>query len=199
MEVFVNGSRESQLPPHTGETDELIREIGVKLYHEGQLIVKVEVDGQDVTGIPSGEWNLDVEPARLDLHTQSPNQLIAQSVNISSDWLGPLRREITACADRFRMGEEAPAIDHLVKVVEGLRLLMAGVTQIDRLLVGLRPDIERQDVQVFQDTMNKHFDEVISAQESRDWILLADVLEYDINEHLETWESTSSRLTGLLA
>ncbi len=47
--------------------------------------------------------------------------------------------------------------------------------------------------------MNKHFDEVISAQEGRDWILLADVLEYDINEHLESWDTTSTRLAELLA
>lgn len=198
MQFHVNGKPADPQPDVNLKPDERMRELGQTLYHEGMLIVNVEADGKDVTGLPYEEWQLEQEPARINLLTQTPAELMGTSLKVSREWLGPLGTELRTCADRFRMGEEAQAIESLLKVIDGLQLLMAGINQIERLFRSLRPEVDLAELESFQQKLMGMLDEVIKSQEGRDWILLADLLEYDIAESLDDWDQVTHMLLDAL-
>ena len=54
-------------------------------------------------------------------------------------------------------------------------------------------------VEDFQLEIPRLLDEIIQAQESRDWIQVADLLEYDVMDRLANWEDTMDTLLGSLA
>lgn len=175
-----------------------LREIGRVLEKEGLLMTRLEVDGHDLTGADRREIETRCDIGELRIEAQDPPTLIGQTLSLSREWIGPLKREILGCAGRFRSGDDATAIESLLQVIEGLRLLLTGAAQVQRL-AGLRlPDLPLQALFEFQAKMSAHLDEMIEAQEGRDWILLADLLEYDVAERLDGWDAVAEPLERTL-
>jgi hypothetical protein len=200
MRILVNGSRREELETMLADfaPGELMEKLGTLLFQEGQLVVGVKVDGLDVTGGDRAEWGRRADVHELALTTETPRQLVMDSVRVSREWLPPLRVELSACADHFRLGDDAQAIDSLIRVVEGLRLLFVGVGQIQRLLTGQKSESGAR-VEEFQTEIPRLLDEIIAAQEGRDWILLADLLEYDVADQLLGWEEMCDSILEELA
>jgi len=200
MRILVNGEVRADLETLAGTlpAGQALEQAGAALFREGMLVVGVRVDGHDVTGEDRSAWGERVDVGELALVTQTPGGLLEASLRVSREWLPPLRAELSGCADHFRLGDDAQAIEALMRVVEGLRLLFVGVGQIQRLLESQQLPGAAQ-VAEFQAEIPRLLDEVIEAQEGRDWILLADLLEYDVMEQLAAWEETSSLLLENLA
>jgi hypothetical protein len=205
MRIVVNGERRAELESQLSdmEAGQVLEQVGAELFRQGQLVVKVELDGQNLTGMDRGQWGHRRDVEELCLETQTPKTLLESSIRVSREWLAPLRTELMGCADRFRLGDDAQAIDGLIRVTEGLRLLFMGMGQIQRLAVGqgLMQDagLPERMVEDFQLEIPRLLDEIIQAQESRDWIQVADLLEYDVMDRLANWEDTMDTLLGSLA
>jgi len=200
MRILVNGEVREDLEKLAGSlpAGQALEQVGAALFREGVLVVGVRVDGHDVTGEDRSSWGERGDVGELALATQTPGGLLEASLRVSQEWLPPLRAELTGCADHFRLGDDAQAIEALMRVVEGLRLLFVGVGQIQRLLDSHGLDAEGR-VASFQAEIPRLLDEIIEAQEGRDWILLADLLEYDVTEQLALWEEASGHLLESLA
>jgi len=205
MNIVVNGDRRPELEAAAAGVDAgtALERAGAELSRAGELVVRVVVDGEDLTGQDRGTWGARRDVAELRLETQPPRALLAGSLRVSREWLPPLRTELGGCAERFRMGEDAQAIASLIRVVEGLRLLFVGVGQIQRLAAGqglfAGTGLSEHVVSDFQGEIPRLLDEIIQAQEGRDWILLADLLEYDVMDRLAQWEETVDTLLGALS
>jgi len=205
MRIIVNGERRPALESESAGLDAgaSLERAGAALFREGRLVTGVALDGADVTGQDREAWAARTDVAELRLATQTPRELLAGSLRVSREWLPPLRAELSGCAGRFRMGEDAGAIESLLRVVEGLRLLFSGAGQIQRLAAGLGGTVAlglpAGLLDDFHAQVPRLLDEIIQAQERRDWILLADLLEYDVVERLAQWEETVDTLLGALA
>ena len=205
MRIIVNGERRPALESESAGLDAgaLLERAGAALFREGRLVTGVALDGAVVTGQDREAWAARTDVAELRLATQTPRELLAGSLRVSREWLPPLRAELSGCAGRFRMGEDAGAIESLLRVVEGLRLLFSGAGQIQRLAAGLGGTVAlglpAGLLDDFHAQVPRLLDEIIQAQERRDWILLADLLEYDVVERLAQWEETVDTLLGALA
>ncbi len=200
MHILVNGTRREDLETrHAGLLPgDLLEILGTEFFRAGQLVVGVHVDGTDVTGADRSDWGQRAGVQELALLIQTPGQLLAGSLKVSLEWLPLLRTELGSCADRFRLGEDAQALDALIRVVEGLRLLFLGIGQIQRLLLNQELASSAL-VEGFQAEIPRLLDEIIASQEGRDWILLADLLEYDVMDQLTRWEETAAALLEELA
>lgn len=200
MRILVNGTRREELESRLAglQPGERLEQLGTLLFQEGQLVVDVRVDGQVVTGEDRESWSHREDVQELSVATETPRELLLGSLKVSREWLPPLRAELSSCADSFRLGDDARAIDSLIRVVEGLRLLFLGVGQIQRLLAS-QALMAGGMVDGFQAEIPRLLDEIIAAQEGRDWILLADLLEYDVMEQLARWEETAAALVEELA
>ena len=205
MKITVNGRRQPQLEELLAGLDAgaALERAGAEFFRAGELVVRVELDGQDVTGQERKSWTAREDIGEMRVETQTPRALLSASLKVSREWLPPLRAELSGCAGRFRMGEDAGAIEALLRVVEGLRLLFMGVGQIQRLAAGpgapLMPGLPADLLEEFQAAVPRLLDEIILAQEGRDWILLADLLEYDVIDRLAQWDEIVDTLLGALA
>jgi|GEM_PF-736505 len=205
MQIVVNAQRRTDLELQLAGQDAglVLEHIGAELFRQGELVVRVELDGENLTGLDREQWSARKDVKELRLETQSPRALLAGSLRVSREWLTPLRTELVGCADRFRLGDDAQAIEGLIRVTEGLRLLFMGVGQIQRLAAGqgLLQDagLSERLVEDFQAEIPRLLDEIIQAQERRDWIQVADLLEYDVMDRLASWEATVDTLLGAVA
>lgn len=205
MRIVVNGERRAELESRLAGQDAglVLEHLGAELFRQDQLVVKVELDGENLTGMDREQWSARKDVEELRLETQSPKTLLGNSLRVSREWLAPLRTELLGCADRFRLGDDAQAIDGLIRVTEGLRLLFMGMGQIQRLAVGQgllqEAGLPERLVEDFQAEIPRLLDEIIQAQENRDWILVADLLEYDVMDRLANWEATMDTLLGSLS
>jgi HPt (histidine-containing phosphotransfer) domain-containing protein len=201
MNIRINDADQPELSANLSgrPLGEALRELGRILDGEGLLMTHLEVDGENLTGVDRSELDRRQDVARLTVEAHRPAVLIGRTLDISREWLPPLKRELTACAERFRSGEDSVAIESLLQVIEGLRLLLTGAAQIVRLAELRLPDLPLDGLQGFQQQMSEHLDELIEAQEGQDWILLADLLEYDVRERLDRWQEAVRELDLALA
>ena len=200
MKVLINETDRPELASRLEglPLGDALRELGRVLDRDGLLMTGLDVDGQTLTGADRSAVEGRTDVGELRVEARSPVELVRQTLALSREWVPPLKREIFACAGRFRSGDDSVAIESLLQVIEGLRLLLTGAAQVQRLSELRVPDLPLKALRDFQQAMSSHLDELIEAQEARDWILLADLLEYDVAERLDGWEAVAVPLEDAL-
>jgi hypothetical protein len=89
----------------------------------------------------------------------------------------------------FRRGQEFQAKESFVQSVEGLEYFvsfieqLAGISGLDLTVANYEGKTIRES---FND-LNHIFMEIIAAQEKSDWVLLADLVEYELCPQLQRW------------
>lgn len=80
--------------------------------------------------------------------------------------------------ENLQGGNEAVAVQLLPDIVEGLEWIL-------QALSGLRDNGKFLNIEL--SSLTKHFHEMVNALELRDYVLLADLLDYEIVPVLEDW------------
>lgn len=89
-------------------------------------------------------------------------------------------REIT---NNLQVGNEATALSQMPQFVEGLQWIFEAITGIQKN--GLLHEIDFGSLQ-------EYFNGVVNSLEIKDYVLLADLLEYEIAPVLEEWNTVIS-------
>jgi hypothetical protein len=197
MQITVNGTPwnlPEGLPPTGVGFKRLMESLAPQLQQQRLLVTGVLVNGEDVTGRERAAVDELGALRTVDVHVHRPEDLVSESLRVTAEMVGPLRRDLALCADQLRIGDEATATLVLFRIIDNFELLRAGVTQMGRILREFLPDEAADLLTAFPTTFEPVLDEVISAQENRDLILLADLLEYELSERLETWAAAIAPL-----
>ncbi|MCA9783296.1 MAG: hypothetical protein KDC10_10170 [Calditrichaeota bacterium] len=190
MQIIVNGepwALPSGVPLGGLDYRSLMEQVALAMRDSGLLITHVRVNGEDVTGRDLNAIDGLGKPQSLELGVHRPEELVAESLKVTAEMVAPLRRDLATCADQLRIGDEATATLVLFRIIDNFELLKSGVTQMGRILTRYLPGELAVVITGFSGTFEPLLDEVISAQENRDLILLADLLEYELSEGLESW------------
>lgn len=126
---------------------------------------------------------------RLEIETVSAREVALHFLAHADAYLKAITVSIERVAELFRVGDEASASGHYLNTLESLQLFMqvlqtcrdtlnldfaltgpAGIS-VDRLLRKLQRLIQ----------------ELLLAQEQEDWVMLADLLQYDLKEEMDHW------------
>jgi hypothetical protein len=94
---------------------------------------------------------------------------------------GYLPKMILGCqntAENLQRGNEAAALQLVPDIVEGLEWLLQAIS-------GVKANGQLQELEF--STLTQHFQELVSALEVGDYVLLADLLDYEIGPVLEDW------------
>lgn len=127
----------------------------------------------------------------IEVETASKRELVVDALAhgvISADALTIAARDTS---EMFRRGEAAAANQRLAEFGDGIRSLvvLVGVvsaacgTTIDQLNVNNRP------VSSDVNDLIGHLEDVVAAQQARDWLTVADILEYEFEPALASWRS----------
>ena len=155
----------------------------------GRFIASLRVNGEEVAG------NAEEAGRRLDgidsieITTESPVCLVGKLLDEGQHYIDGLRAYMLQVAGDYSAGSER-ADGSFTEAVQGLQWFVQMTDFIEstlnldfqKLLLNGRPVAE------YVKSLNGILQEIVTAQEEGDPIMLADLLEYDLAPHLEQWK-----------
>ncbi len=94
-------------------------------------------------------------------------------------------------AELYRVADEQEANLNFVKVVTALRDFINFISQLKRVNI---VDWDKLELEEDYDKLIKLIDEMLDVQEDEDWILLADLIEYELSPLMESWKGITSKM-----
>jgi len=94
-------------------------------------------------------------------------------------------------AELYRVADEQEANLNFVKVVTALRDFINFISQLKRVEIIKWENLDLEDD---YEKLIKLIDEMLDVQEDEDWILLADLIEYELSPLMESWKEITSKM-----
>ena len=153
-----------------------------------RVITKVMVNGDSYSEeVPHAA--LEVERSQinsLDLVTHSAEELCLHFLEHGRYFVETLRQTLPKVVEEFRLGDESEANEHFLSFLESLHLVLSMVEQAKQGM-GLGEDIAVGGQPSLNDYLTRLagiFNTLVDLQEQSDWIYLADVLEFELDQAL---------------
>jgi hypothetical protein len=190
IHCMVDG-REHAVP--MGDTDELasvVDALNVELRKDGRFITNLMVDGRELDA--ETEWYRPRKLQgirRIDVTTGLCAQLATDALNQCEGQLELLRGTMQQTVELFRSGNDQKGMKYFIELVTGLEWFVSmigsvgDVAQIDFTTTLM----EGSPLSAEVEALNRILLDIIGAQERRDWVLLGDLLEYELEPQMERW------------
>ena len=138
---------------------------------------------------PSDIDSLEVELANL-------KDLVATNLANALDYLKKLIPGCEQAADLFRAGNEQKANKYYLQILDGIEWFSQVVSVIMSPDEGETelPDTDNESLEVRQKKLTDLMSQMLEANENQDWVLLADILEYEMVPFYKDWEKILSKL-----
>ena len=138
---------------------------------------------------PSDIDSLEVELANL-------KDLVATNLANALDYLKKLIPGCEQAADLFRAGNEQEANKYYLQILDGIEWFSHVVSVIMSPDEGETelPDTDDESLEVREKKLTDLMNQMLEANENQDWVLLADILEYEMVPFYKDWEKILSKL-----
>ena len=153
---------------------------------------EVKVNGapyeQAAMGQPTSVFRTQI--SRLDVETQDIREVALHFMSNADIYLRTIAASSERVAEMFRVSDEREANEHYLRTLDSLQLFMQVLAtsrdafnlNFNRLLAdGSWPEMHLE-------RLLSLIKEMLAAQEEEDWILLADLLQYDLVDALRRWQ-----------
>ena len=190
MRISINGA-ETEESSFQGETlKEVLDEI-VKS-HSGTYIRRVWLDGQEVSSsAPDTLMSAVSSVELLELELADLKDLMANNLSNAKEYLEKLIPGFQKAADLFRMGNEQEAHKFYLQILDGIDW----ISQVVQTVVNSRnKELEGQDLKDRQERLTCLMTQMLEANQNQDWVLLADLLEYEMIPFYENWQEALSKM-----
>ncbi|MDR1870711.1 MAG: hypothetical protein LBS60_02085 [Deltaproteobacteria bacterium] len=154
----------------------------------GRVITGVYVNGEPyVEEVPHAALEVERQTiASLSLKTLTMEDLSLNFLETGPSYLNTIIDALPKIVENFRLGDEQEANEHFLNFLESLHLLMSMLEQTRHILgfwQGQNND-SASSLNQYLESMVEILTTLINLQEQKDWIFLADVLEYEMAESL---------------
>ena len=200
LQIYINDvpGQINAMPQTWGD---LLNTLDEHVAGEGHLLTSARFDGVDEPSFrdPAVTARRLDEVARVDIETSAPGVFLRQCLH---DAIGPLNQaaEATlALSGKYRGTDLAGCHEGLTSLAADLRGLTSLVAMLGVLQIDL--DAFTMDGVAAADQLERFggaIDAVVSAQESEDWLTVADVLEYDLEPAIRRWVELLSSIANRL-
>ena len=196
MKVKINGVEE-EIPYQGQVLGGLLDEIKKARVLPGTFISKIMLNQQS--------FEPDSAKARLTLVSQiqsleveilSIQEVVGKNLDNAEDYLRKLIPGITRASELFRLENEQEATKFFLSIIDGIDWLTQVLDGILKVL-DLDPAamlIDGKTVKERQSHLIRLTSQLLEANQNRDWILVADLLEYEIAPYYEEWGCVLERL-----
>jgi hypothetical protein len=155
----------------------------------GRIICSVVVNGSPYSEeVPHAALEVDRSSiASLSLDTLTLEDMGLNFLKTGPQYLSTLSEALPKIVESFRVGDEHEANEHFLNFLEALQLLMSMLEQTRHVLnLWQGADGENgSELTAYLDGRVEVLNTLISLQEQKDWIFLADVLEYELADSLK--------------
>jgi hypothetical protein len=190
MKISINEA-EAEESSFQGETLKEVLDAIVKS-HQGTYIRRVWLDGQEVSSSAQDTlMSLTSSIDLLALELADLKDLVANNLDNAKEYLEKLIPGFQKAADLFRMGNEQEAHKFYLQILDGIDWF----SQVAQTIVNSREnELEGQDLKDRQGKLTDFMTQMLEANENQDWVLLADLLEYEMIPLYEDWREALSRI-----
>jgi hypothetical protein len=195
MKVSINGVEQVE-SDFKGDTLGAILDSMVKKT-PGSYIRQMWLDGKE---FPSDDREaLQKNPSDIDsLEVELANlkDLVATNIANALNYLKKLIPGFEQAADLFRTGNEQEANKYYLQILDGIDWFSQVVSVIMQPEDGEAelPDADGESLQVRQKKLTDLMSQMLEANQNKDWVLLADILEYEMVPFYKDWENILSKL-----
>ena len=195
MKVSINGVAQEE-SDFEGETVSAILDTMVQ-QTPGSYIRRIWLDNQE---FPSDDREaLQKKPSDIDsLEVELANlkDLVATNLANALDYLKKLIPGCEQAGDLFRAGNEQEANKYYLQILDGIEWFSQVVSVIMSPDEGETelPDTDDESLEVRQKKLTDLMSQMLEANENQDWVLLADILEYEMVPFYKDWGEILSKL-----
>jgi hypothetical protein len=185
---------------------ELMERVSRQALKTGEQVLRVKLNGEDLTGKDRSHLKQMpiAEIQQIEIQTGNPKILARSSLYSVADFLEKLLKELQHTAEYFRLGDSEKSNRSFVRCLDGLQVFMHTLEQCRRLLgisfelMYVPSNSESYEITVAENRRKlfEVLDGMIEAQTNQDWILLADLLEYELIPVLEDWRQIIPIILG---
>lgn len=200
MQVTLNDQNLPVDLSHLRNLEEVLVELNEKFIPDGQQLFQVEVNGQFFTERYPRESRYVTlgEVSRLDLKTVSDAELARSILTDAAQQAETLVQALEKSAALFRLAAEDEANHYFAQVLEALRWLLQtgeGACQVLEVDLGQVTAPQIGDVSDFLKHFQDLLEEMLQVYEEEDYILLADLMEYELLPMVLQWQKILSQLS----
>ena len=190
MKISINGA-ETQDPSFQGETLEEVMNAIVKS-RQNSYIRRIWLDGQEVSSDSQDTLKtLTTSVELLELELAELQDLLANNLTNAKDYLVKLIPGFQKAADLFRMGNEQEANQYYLQVLDGIEWF----SQVVIIIVSTQKNkSEEKSLEERQKKLTDLMSQMLEANQNQDWVLMADLMEYEMIPFYKDWEEVLSRI-----
>ena len=190
MKVLVNGKEEtiSFMGETLGDLLSHIEKIGVT---QGNVVRSIKIDGQESSPDSSEAQRTQIsEIATLEVEISTLADMINKNIDNADAYLIRLIPGIEKSVELFRIGNEQEANKFFVKIVDGIDWF-SQVLDIILTAKEISPEtvFEGKSIQDRRTSLVDLTQQMVDANKNQDWVLLADLLEYEILPYYQEWSN----------
>ncbi|MCA9485009.1 MAG: hypothetical protein KC553_14860 [Nitrospina sp.] len=146
---------------------------------------EVLVDSEEARSLSlSGDDLLEIEFAPIEA-------LIARNIDNAGNYLDRLLPGFEKATQLFRTGNEQEANRYFLDIIDGIEWFSEVVTQT-LAATGGDPATLKLGTETLQDRNERllsYTTQMVEANQNRDWVLLADLIEYELTPFYEEWQT----------
>lgn len=199
MQIMVNGRVVDYMGGEANLEDLLVKLSKTSLPKD-HLISSVNVNGKLYTELYPGQ-SREIPISKisdLQLTTVSLREFAEASVKDAPSIINRIAEHCRATAESFRLYDEVEANQKYADLLEALRMLVHFIDNVRNVLNWNFTSMNYQGdpVSVRWDRFMQLVNELKTAQEDGDWLMLADLIEYEIIPLLEDWSGIFTAYTS---
>jgi len=190
MKLLVNGKEETV--SHMGETlGDLLLHIEKEGVPQGNVVRAVKIDGQESSpDSPEAQKTPLSEIVTLEVEISTLSDIINKNIENADAYLIRLIPGIEKSVELFRLGNEQEANKFFINIIDGIDWLSQ---VLDMILAAksISPDtvFDGKSIQDRQASLMDLTQQMVDANKNQDWVLLADLLEYEILPNYQEWSN----------
>ncbi len=194
MKLLVNGKEETV--SHMGETlGDLLLHIEKEGLPQGNVVRSIKIDGQESSpDSPEAQKTPLSEIATLEVEISTLSDIINKNIENADAYLIRLIPGIEKSVELFRMGNEQEANKFFINIIDGIDWLSQ---VLDMILTAkaISPDtvFDGKSIQDRRASLMGLTQQMVDANKNQDWVLLADLLEYEILPYYQEWSNLLPR------
>ena len=191
MNITINGSLVNKSIEHINNLEEILINLSDTSIPPNHLVGSVTVNGNEFSEVFPGQAKeiAAVNINDLDIETVSVEKFAEAAIKDSAFFVKNIITSVNKTAELFRIYDETEANEKMAQIIDPLRAL---IVFINSTRIDLKWDFENDQIDghpIVKDWEKLHsvIDELKLTQEEGDWILYADLLEYELVPVLNVW------------
>ena len=192
MRISINGA-ETEVSVFQGAT---LKEVldGIFKDHPGSYARRIWLERKEVSTEDQDTLMTSVAGIELlEIELASLHDVFANNVKNAKEYLEKLIPGFKKAADLFRMENEQEANKYYVQILDGVDWFSQVVMTI---IESCGDNNEEQGLGKRQKKLTELISQMLEANQNQDWVLMADLLEYEMIPFYEEWGETLSRIEG---